>query len=450
MRRRQPTDDPKADSTDDETPGAATVPTFSRALIAALLAAVLATGTLYAQVKVSDLRIGSSDEAADATPKDETATFPASTQRLNVFFDYRGAARQKIGVEVSAPGGLTVFESSQAYSGEGTARIEVGGVDMFRKLADELVGYAQSTETSAKDLGSGRGSYSVYLSTLEYGARLLRDTLGIIDTWDLPSAASSDLEDLQSAVDEIDDLVAQAKKLEQDDKAGREALAALIGDEAGLAATAAEALQAFGEDVTGLAIPETQADRGTAYLVQISVQGSPAMSMEFWVTDAALPEATATEPPPPTRTAEEQATPDRTTVAASRATRSASSAGSATADPGIDLAARTDVESNPTAAARATDVAQRLASEAQVEQTQIAAAPAEVAPGQSSSGSTPLAGDDPASPDALPTWTPVAGGASGGADDEASADGGGGPNLAVLGLGILALAAIALWLRRRV
>ena len=423
------------------------MPTFLRALIAAALAAVLATGTLYAQVKVSDLRTGSSDKADEAISKDETASFPASTQRLNVFFDYRGAARQRIGIEVSAPGGLTVYESSQTYSGEGTARIEVGGVDMFRTLADELVGYAESTETSAKDLGSGRGSYGVYLSTLEYGARLLRDTLGLIDTWDLPSAASSDLEDLQSAVDEIDDLVAQAKKLEQDDKAGREAVAALIGDEAGLAATAAGALQAFSDDVGDLAIPETEADRGTAYLVQVSVQGSPAMSMEFWVTDAALPEATATEPPPPTRTAEEQATPDRATVAAGRATRSA---GAATADTSVDLAARTDVESNPTAAARATDVALRLASEAKAEQTQIAEAPADEALGQPGMAPTTLAGDAPGSPDALPTWTPVAGGASAGATDEAAPDGGGGPNLAVLGLGILALAAIALWLRRRV
>ena len=85
------------------------MPTFLRALIAAALAAVLATGTLYAQVKVSDLRTGSSDKADEAISKDETASFPASTQRLNVFFDYRGAARQRIGVEVSAPGGLTVY-----------------------------------------------------------------------------------------------------------------------------------------------------------------------------------------------------------------------------------------------------------------------------------------------------------------------------------------------------
>jgi hypothetical protein len=416
------------------------VRTISRAAFAALGLCMVLTISIAAQAKVEDLRLGTTSNPADAVAEDDQAIFPAGIKSLHAHFDYSGAARQRIGLKVSAPGGVPVFSAAKAYSGSGSERIEISGVGMYRELATNLVIYAEATDKSAKDLKNSTRTasiFGVYLNGVTVSTNYMRDSAAILKTWDLASGPEGDLGDLEDAIAQLTALVEDAADLKDDDEDGREGLAELIAGQAEDATVAAESLEDYGSKVNDLAIPESEADLGTSYLVQVTVDGTPAMSREFWVTNETLPEPTKTLRPP-TSSPDEQPSASRTPLP--RTPR----ASSATDTPEMSTEDRFSLERNPTAQARATAVAENLATEAAGE---VLGAPTgdPVELGTTNLVATPFDSSQ-AAPEGMPTWTPVPGASP---ELEPGIEGEG-PNLAVLGLGILALVAIAVWLRRRV
>lgn len=422
--------------------------TFSRAAFAALVLCMMLTLPLAAQVKVDNLRLGTTSNPADAIDADVQASFPAGIKSLHAHFDYSGAARQRIGLKVTAPGGVPVFSAAKAYNGSGSERIEISGVGMYRELANLLVDYAEATGKSAKDLKNSTRTasvFGVYLNGVTVSTNYMRDSAAILKTWDLASEPEGDLNDLEDAITQLSALVEDAGDLKDDDEDGREGLAELIAGQAEDATAAAESLEDYGGKVNDLAIPETEADLGTSYLVQVTVDGTPAMSREFWVTDETLPEPTKTLRPP-TSSPDEKPSASRTPLP-----RTPRAGDSTQPTEAPSTGTQFDTETNPTARARATEVAESLATEAADELLETATgAPVEL--GASDSADAPSDPSLAAAPEGMPTWTPVPGASPSGGPGCEEEPGGcpDGPNLAVLGLGILALVAIAVWLRRRV
>ncbi len=437
--------------------GAIPMRSLTRALALALTFAWLIASPISAQ-ELSNLRLGEAESGSGAFGRDDEAVFAAGTQRLYVLFDYEDASRHRMGVGVTAPGGLPVFEDDQLLSGDGTATFELDGSEMFRSIAGNLSEYGDATEQNAQDLADTGNR--AYVSTIDAATGFLANSIRLMEIWSLPNGPARDLDDLSSAVANIEDLIVDLRALDVDDDEGRKALAPQVLTEAELIAEAAESLQDYAADVSDLAIPESEAELATSYVLEVTINGSPSMSMEFWVTDERLPEATATNRPPPTREPSATIDPSQPTRTP-RPTRES--------DDDVDTVTgseRTDVENNPTAAARATEVAGILSEEATVEAetapTRLAQAGATSQNGGDPEGDADAASESGQASDAAnqqepgagATWTPVAGDGSGGTDsddsDDASVPDSDGPNLAVLGLGILALAAIAIWLRRRV
>lgn len=437
-----------------------------------LLAAAAAAPPLAAQVKIERLRIGPTERVEDAYPEEAKLVIPAGRDRVYVFVDFRAARNDRIGIEVTAPGNVALFKKLQSYSGDGTASIAMSGADMYRTLARDVELVASSAQKSI-DMAQNESVGNLgYLTDAGMNIETLHWAVQVLARFDLDAAAEADLAALEEATDELRGL-SEAFLNGSGNKTPERAKAA-AAEMAGSAAEAAEsalALKDYGDDVTSLAIPETDADPRAAYTINVTVRGNPSLSSEFWVTNAQVPDASATPVNEPL-----VGNPAATATPGAGGTGSRSSA-TRTAEAGADAAEGEDQAGGQaqsggasagsaagiSAAARATRRAATAVSSGAIAPAPATpeAEPAEVGSISDASGASEAA--DPASlaalPESAPTWTvpavaaldpsaPAAADADAGAA-RAPEGGGGGPNLAILIIGVMGLVAVGVWMRRR-
>lgn len=430
-------------------------------LIAAAIAAAWLAGAAPAQAlaKIDQVRASLTEGASDAFPfpVGGTASIPAGSEKLYVTFDYTAAARDDIGVEMKS-GGLLVFKSTKRYTGSGTATVEVTGLAVFQELADQMADYADACLDNI-DNARKSGNREYVQNTIGL-VNAMRTALQIVDRTGLSGDFKSSRDSLDAALSKLVDL--------SDDLPGGantdaiKALAAQMEPYVTQASEAATSLDKFGQSATAVALPDTGTDRGAAWTINVTVGGSPAYSGELWITSQAVAQPSATVASGAT-SAPGQAT--RTSVPASGGASTAAPAAGATATGGRGTTGgqgSTAGSGGSSAPARPTTAALGAGTSfATVDQPAVAGATAVVEPTSPPEAETAVEGDEPAvaqdAPAPVATWTlPAESAAAGGAaavapagDDAPAAPGGSGPSLAVLGLGVMALVAIGLWLRRR-
>lgn len=430
-------------------------------LIAAAIAAAWLAGAAPAQAlaKIDQVRASLTEGAPDAFPfpVGGTASIPAGSEKLYVTFDYTAAARDDIGVEMKS-GGLLVFKSTKRYTGSGTATVEVTGLAVFQELADQMADYADACLDNI-DNARKSGNREYVQNTIGH-VLAMRTALQIVDRTGLSGDFKSSRDSLDAALTKLEDLSDGLPGGANTDAI--KALAAQMEPYVTQASEAATSLDKFGQSATAVALPDTGTDRSAAWTINVTVGGAPAYSGELWITSQAVAQPSATVASGAT-SAPGQAT--RTSVPASGGASTAAPAAGATATSGRGTTGgqgSTAGSGGSAASARPTTAALGAGTSfATVDQPVVAGATAVVEPPSPPEAETAVEGDEPAvvqdAPAPVATWTlPAESAAAGGTaavapagDDAPAAPGGSGPSLAVLGLGVMALVAIGLWLRRR-
>lgn len=396
----------------------------------ALALTLAAFGPLTAAAQgrlIEGFAISPTDQVKDAIADESLAKFPASTKTVYALVTYKGARNQAVSVMVTAPGNIRVYEQSFNLQGDGTKAYAISGQAMYQKVVEDLAELAEGARDNAEKVGNQQRGQKDYAGLVAGSAGGLVSAARLLQSWRLADRAKAAADDLQAKADSLQKLAAQTMGLSASDtgryKELSEDMLAAIGE----IDDVVEALDAAGDEAEDLSIAPTEADLGTGYNVKVEVGGSPADSLEFWVTDKALPTPTASEPPPPTRTGEQMATPD--------------------GKPKVTQPAPGSTEARPTGQVGTTPRATAATAVAGAATALASADPAKAATDVAKLDATSVPG---APNSALPTWTPVGGGS--GSGDEAPSGGstsGGSSNLAIFGLGILALVGLVWWLRQR-
>jgi len=430
--------------------------------LASCLGLAVAFGTAeaaLAQAKIERVRLSLTDRAEDALPDNKDLIVPSGTDTVYIIIDYKGAARAKIGVEVISAGVL-LFEKTSTQSGDGTTTVKMTGVEILRNFTQEIVDFTDAVVSNASSAQNQQYGNAGFLKEASTNVTQLRTSMDVLGRMALDAGLAGEREDLDSAVQGLEELSASVESGASVERI--KAVAKQMVDQGRSAQDIAKSLKDAAGKLTSLPIPDTGAERGAAYDLIISVGDNAADSKEFWVTSAAPPVASATAEggaraaggtAEPTATARSGgATPTTIGALSGRTTRrsSGSSAGGASRPTPADGASQRMTAAAASAGTPAGDTA--------------GGAPDRSPPGTADtaagvSDATAAAGDL-APPEAVPTWTIPAiaevavdnptGPPAGSADAARSGGGASGPSLAVLGIGVMALIAVAAWLRRRV
>ncbi len=431
---------------------------------------------LPAAAQADRVRFSPTDRVEDAVPEGTDFVAPSGAKTILIIVDYKGASRTKINTELNAQGGLSLFQKSDTVSGDGSAIVAISGAQILQRVSFDLVDTADAIVADAEraaDPNRATGNLG-YLGEAYNKIEALRVATDFLSRMQLDNDMRSFHDDLDEAVQALEAL--EARRGEVGTSLDRiRAAAADVAAQAKLAKAAAEKLNARADtlDAKQMPIPDSGTGRSAPYDVAIKVGTYPALDAEFWVTSDNLPVASAT-PTSASRATAGSATPAPggagATASATRPTGGSGSGGdqrsAATSQP-------------PGAGPRPTPA--NGASKRMTDAALGAAAGTPILP--PGGGETAPAGDvasDPASqptmeplattpepvapePVVVPTWTLPAAAVAALADQEAGSEGGadgqratqpassaGGPNLAVLGIGLMALIAVAVWLRRRV
>ena len=440
-------------------------------LVVALTLLVLDVDGVNALAKVGNLRI----EGGGVVEDGEIFIVPPGSQKVTVAFDYTGASRSTIGIRVEGVGGLRLFESRSRYSGDSSATVDVRGVDIFEYLAEKVEDTSRDVVSVVREIVNATsissGEVFEHLTSIENLTGTVSGQLDVIESLALKGEAATAAQDMRSALEEIELDLEDAKELEVSDVEGRIAKAELMSGPAdSLYAAAAKVAEAV-EDVKSAALPES--DGTWSYTVSArltegtNVQDAIADSIEFEVATAGTSgSATATDSPSdPTAEATERSGGEAGGISP-RSSRTPEAAGTATVvtsgengseAPGSATATRATPgrgnATKPTSDQDEDSDASDAAEPAGATDSPAESSDSGNESGQGEQNDQDGGSDDGDSASPLPTWTVPAGDASGGSaadqDSTVSPDSEGGLNLGILFLGILALIAIAYWLRRR-
>lgn len=447
---------------------------MTRIAVVALAALVLApAATGHATAKVDQVRASTTGVSEDGfpLPVGGSARIPAGSEKMYITFDYSGAAREEIGVEIKT-GGLLIFKWSRRLSGSGSTAVEATGVRVFQEVVGQLDDYAGAVKDNLA-LARTSGNRE-YIQSTAGNVNLMRTALDLLGRTNRQGDIRAMHDSLDGALDKLDAMIADLPP-----GANADAVKALAGQMDTYAAQASEAvddLESFGESATSVSLPETGAERAAALNVNITIGGSPSYSGELWITDQGVADPSPTTasgatagPSQPTRTAAPGTggtiAPTPTTASAGRSntpnptSRTTGSTGGQSGAAGRSTASAN--QSATTSAGRATSASSGAgAAFPTVDQPVPIDAGAPGAEATSAASTAADSGASPAEPTAVPeavaTWTLPASSAAGGnptpatdAEGVPAAPGGSGPNLAVLGFGAMILIAIGVWLRRR-
>jgi hypothetical protein len=413
-------------------------------IVVAVAVAGVQTSVAVAQ-QVTGIRIA---ETANAQTSSEI--LPDGIEEFYVIYEYEGAANSTFEVEIFAPGRLVIFSDRSQLSGDGTRAVEVTGADVLGTIAtqlllltDTMIGSLEQAQTQQTQvhLDNARSLLSQMGAAAELLSRLPASAVGI------------DVEILQSDLDDLDELSLEASDLPADQDSTRKEIVANMLPLAESVADLATELQEAASSATSVPLPRTDAPQeGTGYSVILRVNKSPSMSEEIWISSEEPGQAT----PRTTAEATRMAGATRTAGLAmptSRAATMAAAAGTATAarstgQSGVQATAQVRVPGGATATpVLSTDSGESGASGNDDGSGQLRGQPT-----ADEFGGGPF---DPSFSGPGPTWTApsFADGTVVAGDGQQSGAGpldtGSGPNVVILGLGFGVLAAMALFLRRR-
>lgn len=445
----------------------------------ALLPALAATA--LAAPEIADVRVSQDAEGSDAARR---YVAPVGTERLYVLFDYLGAADDTIAIHVVGSG-LTLFEAEDSYDGEGTASVEITGAQMYKSLAEtaEVDNEAMRSDIEAATNQANPSIQRVNnaMDTVAKMSRELESIAYYFELLDPDAALEGALSEIDFGVAELDEYYGDVREVPADDTAQR---AALLGDMLPTIDSLDGAIQTLVDLSDGLSaapLPETGPDAEIDVTIRVSTglsSSTTAGSGSFLISDDGSdlpedPDDDANElPGGATRTPRGSGITERTPVPGVKP----ASASGADADEDED-AGDDDAEGAASDDATASDAdaaassANTLTSPGDAAEAAGADAADAVAMADTEEQDAPSSDDAEAARDAAArssqggeagaaepaaTWTVQAVSAAdvpaepGGTSSEAPlVDQGTGPNLAILGFGVLALIGLAIWYRRR-
>ncbi len=442
------------------------MPIWWRSLKLALIASALSGQAALASFTVGELAVSSTPDLSGST-----ATFPVGTETVYVVYRYSGAQGEKIQINVEMNNLPELYQSAaRTYRGDGSDSVPIRGIDIYRSLASRVDDHL----TAIGDvllLIENQTLVHDYFLQIKASANATISAAEIVAGFkdSLPSALLSDADQLRRAMTDVGSLADEALQLPQSDLEGKRAVAARIRTLAQAAAANAANIGSHAASATRMPLPAT-ASAVDGFTVQVLKDGGLHRDTAFGVSGSGSPAAGAA-------------------VGGATATAGSGNAPAATATlAGLPTQPGTSSRDN-TGAGAATGGSAMADRQATVLATTLAAtpggsrplsvgttAPSGIAPAVTSSGtpvSAPLGsgpgnadgggGATPAPTEAQAVWgspgavAPLAPGDAGVAPGEATPEGIGGPpaerrgpNLAVLALGVVALAGAAFWLRQRV
>jgi hypothetical protein len=240
-------------------------------------------GTAAAQGQITRLIV-----AADENATSGLQTLPIGTTSMWAIFDYERAGDSDFGVIVMSPGGSTVFSQEDAYSGSGTARVEITGADMYENIMAELTDLAEATETALVKIATQQ-QVKQYASDAISGVSSMASLTDLVEATGYRGLDEQQLSSLTSSMDSLTALKAELSSAASDED--KRAKAAEMEPHVATAVAAIDALSS--ESVPDFPIPPSPRQAGGAeYLVKIEVDGYPSRSAEVWVFgDAAVDES---------------------------------------------------------------------------------------------------------------------------------------------------------------
>ena len=247
-----------------------------------VLAAVLAcswTESASAEVTVSNLRLGTDPMVAVAR-----SIVPIGTRTVYARYDFREAVGNRVTLDVSAYGGVVVSSASERLSASGNRTVAFTGDSMLRQLAAELLATAQSTRGSARDAATREFGTQEYLGVVQAGVVRLGNVRTIMTSVRTPAVSSSDMEALEVLEAQVSDLVSRALRAATDEQ--RRQLAGRMDEPLAEAVGMASRLVRAVADVRDVGLPVS--GEAWQYVVLLSVDGSPADSVEFMVDGSSL------------------------------------------------------------------------------------------------------------------------------------------------------------------
>ena len=419
-----------------------------------------------ATAKIANVRLAAVEGGS------ESASIGVDSAGVVVLFDYTGASRTKMRVIAYNNGGdaLVATEPKQ-YTGDGTARVEISAATLVHGAAEQVEQLADNILSLAELGGDDKkvdGQIIDARLSLERDLISLGRVLVPMDKAALTGDALAALQTIDRLLPQVEDAVTELKAIPLSDVAAMRARLAQLEP-------IATELSAAGGDLNDLVAALGSFNMGALYAdnapytfaVKVDEVGNVETtggSADLVVTagkGSGNVDAVSTQMP--TMTPRISASIGQNNAgAATRAPSGGAAATSAPAGSAAGAAATAAVAADPTAlrqaklanataqAGPATQPAAPDAASAGAEPALSAPAPDEAqsggddaiqAPGavaQSGSGAGPL-----------PTFTVPAGAGAAG-QPGSSAPSGGGPNLLVLGGGVVALIGLALWFRRRV
>jgi hypothetical protein len=404
-------------------------------------AAILAVGTASAQAQITNVVVSGARDGATAQP-----VLPINTTSVWVTFEYQRAGTSDISVKVVTAGGTVVFFSEDSYTGGGTASVEVTGADIYASIMSSLVDLGEAAQGALAKIASQQQIRQYAQDTANYVGQM--EVLeSLVSSAEYPGLDQQNLASLSSALDSLGDLIVEMGEASEDD--AKRAKAAEMEPHVAAAVAAIDALDgATGSD---FAIPPSPAATGeAAYLVQIEVDGFLSKSTDFWIWgdtgSEVAPGGAGTTPP-------EGGVVGGPAPAATRTPPGSGSVEAGATDAsGSGAAAPRQGSPLVVPAAGATATALSLAAAAE-KASQLQEAPPEGMPIAQESGSAPLSDEIP-SPTAgsyvvKGNVVEAPGGAAGAAGESTSQLPDEGPNFALLLVGVVVLAGVAVFMKGR-
>lgn len=220
------------------------------------------------------------------TPAGEVpdAVFPAFTTAVRARYDYADAADSPMTLLVYAPGGLRLLRSDARNNGSGTVSVDITGQALMTGLAASLVANSQEMQRSAAQAVAASRAVREYMNGVTAATLLVKTGRRMLRYSVLSDEATSSLSSLETALKDMDKLIARARLLDDTDDPGLRGIAAQMAAPAGRAVTASKAFEAAVKDRPASIMPTGKGVREPeGYLLEVLVEGVPAASTHMWV-----------------------------------------------------------------------------------------------------------------------------------------------------------------------
>jgi len=249
-----------------------------RTVLAAALMAVVAAATpraAMADVSITNLRVG-----VDAAVTDTMPAVPVGFRAMYARYDYRGAAGERATLDVTAYGGVLVFSSGERLTGTGSIATRISGQEMLASLTAELTAAVQSARSNARNAATRDLGAEEYLNGVQAGLIRVDSALTVLAVVSPSPVSSADIASLKRLGSQLTDLVVRAQRApagqQRKDLAARmEPLFVQAADVSGRVGASAAAFDG--------PVPLPASRSAWQYVVRVSVDGSPAASVEFTV-----------------------------------------------------------------------------------------------------------------------------------------------------------------------